>query len=271
MQAEEDKQFFEGLKIEGLKIMVRDIRSPMSEEPFGEKIPLEVEKCLWSYALGISSPQEQRQVVRWLAISPRIQQELTRIQQFLQEAGVLSPLAIGEEAESSPALQQAWQQVLQWAQMVPELFGSLAAVIVDTAERLLWSQEAPAGQWDLRSVADVVVPQPVMMDGSHWGEFPPRIEIRCPEGIQVTVDRIGHGNLHLKVSVAAARVEDRVQLFQLVPSAHGVQQRLFGETVPLQEGKAYIPECPPGLWKIVVSDGRQVCLFIYQPEEKGPV
>ena len=250
-----------------LEMMVRDILFPIPEEAFPEGVPLTVKRHLWDYALGIASAEEEAEVHRWLAISPQVQEEMARIVQAMKDAQM--PLAIQlEEAEQMPlALRSVWEEVEKWLMNVPGLFRSLAVVLVDTVEGLLWSQQGPGIPWDLRASGEVFAPSPVMMDVAKPPEFPPRLQVHGRHGVTVIVDRIAHGNLHLKVSVAGPASGETVRLLELIRTPQGVEQRPFGDTVPLQEGKAEFPECPPGLWKIVVSDGRELCLFIAQGEE----
>lgn len=250
-----------------LEFLIRDIRFPIPEEPFSEELPPKVKTSLWNYALEIATPEEEEQVGRWLAVSPRIQQELLRIRRAMEDAG--RRCSMGEEAEPMPSvLRVVWEKVHQWLAELPGLFSSLGAVVIDTAKGLWWSQQGPGMEWDLSQTCQVVVPAPVMMDVAKPPEFPPLIELRSRQGLSVFVNRIGHGKLDLKVSVSEERSQEDVHLaavgrlaecgergkkFQDLIAAHLKEQVRWYDPLPrLKErwSSVFLPE--PRCWQGVL-------------------
>lgn len=247
--------------------MMRDIMHPLPEEPWPEGLPEEVEELLWDYALGLLEFEEEERVITVLGRSRRAEEALSQIRQSMLAAGMALPIEPETVPGESELLGRAWQKVRGVLSVLGQHLESLAAVVVNTGERLIWSQEEPGGGLDLRRSATVRwAAQPVSLDfgtkGESEGPAGGPVEIHGANGLSARVQRISADRVDVLVTVSDPVVEGTIRMFQLVPQERGIEQSELDVGERLREGKATFKDCPAGMLKIVAPDGRELTIFL---------
>jgi len=264
----------------GLKAILRDIQDSLPEEdPLPHPVPPEAQEQLWTYALGLLEPDEERQVFRLLAASSRAEDALSQIRQAMAEAGVPNPIAEAEAVEPSPVaetisiaasvdrvgigevdgdslIQAATQRVRKTLAAMGKDLSFLAGIAVTLGDGLAKALEGPR----LGEPAPAL--QPVLM-GDETGA--PGVGNRVDfagDGWQVSAIRVSDQRTDLFVHTSPP-VEGRVKLLELRPAAGQPQEQDTGISARLVNGQALLRDCPhQGVVKIVLSDQRQMVIAL---------
>ena len=264
----------------GLKAILRDIQDSLPEEdPLPHPVPPEAQEQLWTYALGLLEPDEERQVFRLLAASSRAEDALSQIRQAMAEAGVPNPIAEAEAVEPSPVaetisiaasvdrvgigevdgdslIQAATQRVRKTLAAMGKDLSFLAGIAVTLGDGLAKALEGPR----LGEPAPAL--QPVLM-GDETGA--PGVGNRVDfagDGWQVSAIRVSDQRTDLFVHTSPP-VEGRVKLLELRPAAGQPQEQDTGISARLVNGQALLRDCPhQGVVKIALSDQRQMVIAL---------
>ncbi len=250
-----------------LRVVMRNLIDLLPEEPWPDRLPEEVEELLWDYALGLLELPEEERVIAILAWSQRAEEALAEIRNAMAEAGMALPIEPGPLSNESELLRRAWQKLRAVLSVLGQQLKSLAAVVANTGNRLIWSQEDPGTGLDLRGAGLVRwAAQPVCLDfrtdidSQRLGGG--IVEIDGPTGLSAKVHRISTDRVDLIVRVGEPVIEGKARMFQLVPKEAGVEELEVGLGEWLREGEAKFEDCPAGLLKIVVPDGRELSIFL---------
>jgi hypothetical protein len=253
----------------GWKAVVNDIREQRPEgDCLPEPLPLELEQQLWDYALGLLEADDERQVFRWLAASPRAEETLSRIRRAMAEAGVANPIEAAEADEApEPAavivVRRVRERFRSLLDQLSDELAAAAAVVVNLGNGLVGA----AGAAEPRLLG---APAGLTLDAQNHksGETTPesgvpRIDIPPIAGLAASVIFIAADRTDILVTASDPPVEGRVRLVRLVESAGGLVEEDTGIDGYLRGNEpARLEECPTGILKIIAPDGRQlvVCL-----------
>lgn len=253
----------------GLEAVMRDLADPLPEEPWPERLPPEVEELLWEYAMGLADPAEEDRAIAIVARSARAEETLAQIRRSMVAARMALPIEVAEavpnRVESLCGL--AWQKVRAVLAALGGELRSLAAVVVNTEDRLIWAQQAPDAGLDLRRGGTVrLAVQPVLLDlAAESGVAEPgarALEIRGSSGLSATVRRISKDRVDVVITVSDPAAQGTVRMFRLTPEVGGVEEVEVGIGERLREGKAVFEDCPGGMLRIVAPDGGELSIFL---------
>lgn len=264
----------------GLKAVVNDIRAQRHE---GDSLalPLEVEERLWTYALGLLEPGEERQIFRLLVTNPRAEEILAGIRQAMVQAGIPNPIedteAVGAVVPSSvsqsvpvasidrPGIGEV--DVASWStavvQRVRETLAAmgkdlsfLAGIAVKLGDGLAKALEGPSLGEPAPALQPVLLGEEAAVSGVRK-----RVDF-AGDGWQVSVIRISDQRLDLLVSTSPP-AEGQVRLFQLRPEAGQVQDEDTDISARLVNGEALLRDCPDrGVFRIILPDDRRIVIAL---------
>lgn len=252
--------------------ILNDLRTTVPDETAAsDTVSPDVEERLWDYALGLLEPDEERQVFRWLAGSPRAEDTLFRIRQAMAQAGVANPIEAEEadevvESVQTVVLRRVGQRFRSLLGLLSDELAAAAAIVVNLGDGLVGAMgTVGAAEHEM-----LETPAAVMLDGKTSEPAAPtqgsgvfRIDIPPVAGLAATVIFVAADRTDILVTTSDPPVEGRVRLVRLIESAGKLVEEDTGITAYLRGPEpARLEECPTGMFKIIAPDGRElvVCL-----------
>jgi hypothetical protein len=236
-----------------LQAMIGDVLR--RQAPLTEPLSDEVEDLLWDYAQGLLEPPEENRVIRLLARSPQAEAALAGIRQSLLEAG--APLPI--EPEPS-VLELARRRSISLIAAMSEP-ASLAAVVVNMGDRLM----AVVGQAIAGPYLHALEAAPALAlgDDEEADQRPlQRVDIRGGHGLDASIIRLPDNQIDILVKTSNPAATGRVRLLKLEQVGAEVTEQDAVVPEYLASGIATLKDCPAGLLRIVVPDGRDLLISL---------
>lgn len=239
--------------------VMRDICDPSPEEPFPGALPAEIEELLWDYATGLLEPSEERRVIKLLARSEQAERVLLRIRGSMKEAGMPDPIQVPAAARVATILKLAQAEAKRTLAAVGLSLSSasVAGVIVKLRDGLV----SPLEDWLGTRVR--FAEAPVMAGKEQEVIAWPKIELRPSRKPNISVLHMPEGQVDIEVTAEPTAV-GRVALVRLVPAEGGSRDEPIDRR-SLKNGCVRFENCPEGILKIVLPDGREDVVCIQPP------
>jgi hypothetical protein len=236
------------------------------------------EQLLWAYALGILSIEEKDAAHSLIAGDDQAQERLAQIHRVLE--GERADLAAASELseETTPAA-AAGATVGSFLQLLKErALGLLEELTLKPAEVAVVLARVPGGFLPALVGAGCTwqAGRPDYLGDEQAGGGPaeeqprPLAELRLPDGTKLQcVDVQGQG-FDIIITPGNTRLAGRVRVYKRTGTRPESWEPVRGRTVPLDQGKAQIRNCPEGILKLELPDRTTIVLGVQSKVENGP-